>query len=77
MMHTILRNIFYLYKAFNRVPITISIVWLEVNVFGQTILPELISSFSIFLCFLYFMWRIILWKLMLKTKINIQEMENI
>jgi hypothetical protein len=56
------------------IPIHIWIVWLEVNIFGKTILPELLC-FSLFSG--YLMWRIMWWKSMLEIRVLIQEKESI
>jgi len=46
-----------------RIDIGILIVWLEVNIFGQTILPEIFTCFWIFGCILWIiMFRMITWK---------------
>lgn len=54
-------------------PIEFWVVWLEVNFFGQTLLPEIICTFIIGS---YIIWRLKLWRLMSEIKKHIRVMEN-
>lgn len=55
------------------VPISVLIVWLEVNVFGRTILPELYTCLVVGG---YIGWRFLLWILPLGIKIIGVEKES-
>jgi hypothetical protein len=54
------------------IPIAPLIVWYEIN-FGKTVIPELICLFGFMV---YFMWRLLWWTSLLKTKEHIMEKEN-
>ena len=59
------------------IPIIPLIIWLEVNVYGETLMPEAFCVGYIAL-HLYFYWRFkSLWKSMLETKVNGTSKESI
>lgn len=54
------------------IPVVPAILWLEINVYGRTYLPE---SLCVVQVLLYLYWRYIWWKLMSKTKIPLEGRE--
>jgi hypothetical protein len=59
-------NLIWLYLFFTTgIPIELFIIWLEINKYGQTNLPEIYTG-VIFT--MYVMWRLTIWKLMLEIR---------
>lgn len=52
------------------IPIIPAILWLEINIYGKTYLPE---SLCIIQVLLYLYWRWLWWRLMSKTKKPLRE----
>ena len=53
-----------------RIPIQLVIIWLEVNLFGRTYLPEGLVIMQITA---YIMWRLLWWKFLSEIKITTRE----
>ena len=56
------------------IPLMGGIIWLEVNVYGKTFLPELLVLIQ---TLIYLLWRVLWWKLMLETKTDGDKMDII